>query len=59
MIRVQPGYQNDLKDRITRRKDRIVYKSSKEILFLIYLTDPIISSNQEVLKLMKELRKGN
>lgn len=44
---------------ILRKKDLIIYKSSKEILFLMYLTDPRISSNREVLKLVKELRGGN
>ena len=63
MIRVQPSYQYDSKVQIasviTRKKDLIVYKSPKEILFLMYLTDPKISSNQEVLKLVKELRGGS
>jgi hypothetical protein len=63
MIRVQPSYQYDSKVQIAsvipRKKDLIVYKSPKEILFLMYLTDPKISSNQEVLKLVKELRGGN
>ena len=55
--RVQPSYQYDSNVQIAkvipRKKDLIVYKSPKEILFLMYLTDPRISSNQEVLKLVK------
>jgi hypothetical protein len=61
--RVQPSSQHDSKVQIAkvipRKKDRIVYKSPKELLFLMYLTDPRLSSNQEVLKLVKELRGGS
>ena len=63
VVRIQPSYQHDSKVQIAKiipiKKDLIVYKSPKEILFLMYLTDPRISSNQEVLKLMNELRGGN
>lgn len=63
VLRVQPSYQHDSKIQIARviprRDDLIVYKSPKEILFLMYLNDPRISSNQEVLKLVKELRGGS
>ena len=63
VVRVQPSYQHDSKVQIAklipRKKDLIVYKSPKEILFLMYLTDPRLSSNQEVLKLVKELRGGS
>ena len=63
MVRVQLSYQYDSKVEIAkvipRKKDLIVYKSPKEILFLMYLNDPRISSNQEVLKLVKELRGGS
>ena len=63
VVRVQPSYQYDSKIQIAkvipRKKDLIVYKSPKEILFLMYLNDPRISSNQEVLKLVKELRGGS
>lgn len=63
MLRVQPSYQNDSKVEIAkgipRKKDLIVYKSPKEILLLMYLTDPRLSSNQEVLKLVNELRGGS
>ena len=62
VIRVQSSYQYDsnvqIAKGIPRKKDLIVYKSPKEILFLMYLTDSRISSNQEVLKLVKELRVG-
>ena len=57
--RVQLSYQHDSKVQITkaipRKKDFIIYKSPKEILSLVYLADPILPSNQEVLKLVKEL----
>lgn len=43
-VRVQPSYQHDSKVEIAkvipRKKDLIAYKSPKEILFLMYLTDP-------------------
>ena len=61
--RVQSNYQYDSKVQIAkvipRKKDRIVYKSPKEILVLMYLTDPRISSNQEILKLVTKLRGGS
>jgi hypothetical protein len=44
---------------IPRKTDRISYKSPKEILFLMYLTDPRLSSNQQVLGLVKDLRGGS
>jgi len=63
VVRVQPSYQHDSKVQIAkvipRKKDLIVFKSPKEILFLMYLTDPRLSSNQEVLKLVKEWRGGS
>jgi len=63
VVRVHPSHQHDSKVQIAkvipRKKDLIVYKSPKEILFLMYLTDSRISSNQEVLKLVKELRGGS
>lgn len=63
VVRVQPSYQYhsnvQIAKEIPRKKDLIVYKSPKEILFLMYLTDSRISSNQEVLKLVKELRGGS
>jgi hypothetical protein len=62
-VRVQPSYQYDSKVEIAkvipRKKDLIAYKSPKEILFLMYLTDPRLSSNQQVLKLVKDLRGGS
>ena len=61
--RIQPSYQYDYNVQIAkvipRKKDLIVYKSPKEILFLMYLIDPRLSSNQEVLKLVTELRGGS
>ena len=63
VVRVQPSYQHDSKVKIAkvipRKKDLIAYKSPKEILFLMYLTDPRLSSNQQVLELVKELRGGS
>ena len=63
VVRVQPSYQYDSNVQsgkvIPRKKDLIVYKSPKEILFVMYLTDPRMSSNQEILKLVKELRGGS
>ena len=63
VVRVQPSYQHDsnvqIANVIPRKKDLIVYRSPKEILFLMYLTDPRLSSNQEVLKLVRELRGGS
>ena len=63
VVRVHPNYQYDSNVQIAkvipRKKDIIVYKSPKEILFLMYLTDQRLSSNQEVLKLVKELRGGS
>jgi hypothetical protein len=62
-VRVQPSYQHDSKVEIAkvilRKKDLIAYKSPKEILFLMYLTDPRLSSNQQVLELVKDLRGGS
>jgi hypothetical protein len=47
IVRVQPSYQHDSKVEIAkvipRKKDFIAYKSPKEILFLMYLTDPRLS----------------
>ena len=63
MTKVQPSYKYDSKvqvaDLITRKKDLIVYDSPKKILFLMYLTDPKISSNQQVLKIVRDLRGGS
>lgn len=43
---------------VARRIDCIAYISNRKIL-LIYLTDPRISSNQEILNITKKLRGGN
>ena len=63
MVRIQRSYQHDSKVQIAkvipRKKDLIAYKSPKEILFLMYLTDPRLSSNQQVLEVVKELRGGS
>jgi hypothetical protein len=34
------------------------YKSKEELLLLIYVTDPRLPSNEQILKLVKELRGG-
>jgi hypothetical protein len=66
IVKVQSSYQRYQHDSkvqiakvIPRKKDLIAYKSPKEILFLMYLTDPRLSSNQQVLELVKELRGGS
>ena len=63
VVRVQPSYEDTFELRtpkiIARTNNRIAYKSNREILLLIYLTDPRISSNQQVLKIVKKLRGGS
>jgi hypothetical protein len=63
VVKIQPSYQHPYELKIMkvipRKTDRISYKSSKEILFLMYLTDPRLSSNQQVLGLVKDLRGGS
>jgi hypothetical protein len=63
LVRVQPSYQHPYELKIMkvipRKTDRISYKSYKEVLFLMYLTDPRLSSNQQILELVKELRGGS
>ena len=63
VVRVHPSYQHDYKVEIVkvipRKKDLIVYKSPKEILFLMYLTDPRLSSNHQLLELVKKLKGGS
>ena len=63
IVRVQPSYQHSYELKIMkvipRKTDRISYKSPKEILFLMYLTDPRLSSNQQVLGLVEDLRGGS
>lgn len=63
LVRVQSSYDHPSEVKIAkviaRKTDHISYKSNKEILFLIYLTDPRIASNQQVLKIVKELRGGS
>jgi len=53
VVRVQPNSKVQIAKVIPRKKDLIAYKSPKEILFLMYLTDPRLSSNQQVLELVK------
>ena len=61
--RVQPSYQHDSKVQfakvIPRKNDLVAYRSSREIVFLMYLTDPKISSNEQILGVVKRLRGGS
>ena len=68
VVRVQPSFEDSLKNPdiaklIPPKPDRISYKyfskSKEELLLLISATDPRLGSNQEVLKLVKELRGGS
>lgn len=63
IVKIQPSekykYKVEIAKLITRKKDLIVYRSPKEILFLMYLNDPRILSNPEVLKLVNKLRGGS
>ena len=47
VVRVEPSYEHlsevKIAKVIARKTDHISYKSNKEILFLIYLTDPRLS----------------
>ena len=64
MVRVQPSFEDLLKKPefaklIPHKSERISYKyfsrSKEEILLSIYATDPRIASNQQILKLVKDL----
>ena len=68
VVRVQPSFQDSLKKPefaklIPRKPDRISYKyfsrSKEELLLLIYAPDPQLSSNPQVLKIIKDLRGGS
>ena len=68
VVRVQPSFEHPLKKikiekLVPRKPDRMsyksFYKSKGEILLLIYATDPRLTSNQQVLELVKELRGGS
>ena len=67
VVRVQPSFEDsfkhaDIAKLVPPKPDHISYKylskSKEELLLLIYATDPRLGSNQEVLKLVKELRGG-
>ena len=67
-VRVEPSFEDSLKNpeiaKLVRRKpDRISYKyfskSKEEVLLLIYTINPRLGSNQQILKLVKELRGGS
>jgi hypothetical protein len=67
VVRVQPSFEHSLKKPeisklVPRKPDPISYKyffkSKEELLLLIYPTDPRLASNQQILKLVKELRGG-
>jgi hypothetical protein len=63
VVRVDQSYENTFELRtlkmIARTNNHIAYQSNKEILFLISLTDRRVLSNQEVLKIIKQLRAGS
>ena len=68
VVRVQPSFEHSLKKPeiaklVPRKPDRTSYKyfskSKEELLLLIYATDPRLASNQQVFKLVKELRGGS
>ena len=68
VVRVQPSFEDSLKKPefaklVPRKPERISYKyfsrSKEELLLLIYATDPRLASNQQILKLVKELRGGS
>jgi hypothetical protein len=68
VVRVRPNFEDSLKKHefaklIPRKPDRISYKyfsrSKEELLLLIYATDPRLASNQQILKLVKDLRGGS
>jgi hypothetical protein len=62
-VKVQPSYRHVFKVEIEKilptKKDLIAYKSPEEIFFLMCLTGPRLSSNQQILELVKDLRGGN
>jgi hypothetical protein len=68
VVRVEPSLQHRLKKpeitkQVPRKPDRISYKyfskSKEELFLLIYATDPRLGSNQQIFKLLKELREGS
>ena len=68
VVIVQPSFEDSLKKPefaklISRKPDHISYKyfsrSKEELLLLIYATDPRLASNQQILKLVKDLRGGS
>jgi hypothetical protein len=68
VVRVQPNFEDSLKNPdigklVLPKPDRIIYKyfskSKEELLLLIYSTDPRLASNQQILKLVKDLRGGS
>jgi hypothetical protein len=68
VVRVQPSFEDSYKKPkiaklVPRKLDRISYKyfskSKEELLLVMYVTDHRLASNQQILKLMKELRGGN
>jgi len=56
-----PGNRWKITNSKTRlvKKDLIALKSNTDILMLIYLTDPRLSSNPEILKIVTNLRGGS
>jgi hypothetical protein len=62
ITRLQPSCERPFEVKsakiIARKNDRIAYESNRKILYLIYLTDTRVSSNEQVLKIVKDLRGG-
>jgi len=70
LVRVQPSLSLEhslkkpgIEKLVPRKPDHIsyecFYESKEEILFLLYATDPKLSSNPQVLKIIKDLRGGS
>jgi hypothetical protein len=63
MGRVQRRYEDTFKlgtpEMVVRRNSRIAYSSNREILYLICATDQRLTSNEEVLKILKKFRAGS
>lgn len=66
VVGVEPRFEDSLKKPekvIPRKPDHLSYKyfynSKKEVLSLIYTIDPRLASNQQILKLLKELNVGS
>jgi hypothetical protein len=63
MERLLPSSPNQWQMPISKtrliKRDLISFKSNTDVLLLIYLTDPRLSSNSEILKIVNNLRGGS